>query len=170
MIEIGVVVKGIVTRIAPFGIFMSHGEDLVFVPLSNFAWIPNPKVISQFYIGQERDVLVERLNYDKNIYTGSFRRLDPEGNPYRILSRYPPSATFDGIVVMVHANGFTIEIDGGCRGEIFKTPQNEDLTKGEKVRVRIKSLEVDVQNLVFELVSRTTVPPENLVGGDGDPE
>src|SRR5262249_6576499 len=102
MIEIGAIVEAKVTRVEPYGIYLAHGNDTILVVLNNVAWLPSPTTLASFRPGQAVHVLVERLNYENGIYSGSLRKLDPEGNPSRQLSREPLGKVFVGKVKMVH--------------------------------------------------------------------
>lgn len=150
MIEIGTIVEARIARVESFGIFLVCGEDRIFVPLNNVAWVPSPTTLADFSVGQIIKVLIERLNYESNIYCGSFKILDSTGNPYRELSRNPPGTVFLGRIKMIHQNGVTVEV-GNCVGELPLNDQSKGLREGSEVEVQITSLEVNAQRMTLKL-------------------
>ena len=152
MIEVGTVVEATVTRTLPFGVFLTHSGDTIFVPLNNLSWTPSPDILSQFEVGQTIPVLVERLNYEKCEYAGNLRILTPERNPYREFSVLPPGYVIRGRVKMVHQNGVTVELNELCSGELPVTEATRELTVGAEVDVQITSLELNDQRMTLKLL------------------
>ncbi len=151
MLEIGAIVEAMIMRVEPFGIFLAYGNDSIFVPLNNVAWIPTPTMLANLSVGQTLRVMIERLNYEKNTYTGSLKHLDPEGNPYRALSRNPPGTVLRGKVKMVHQNGVTVDVGNDCVGELPLNDQTRHLPEGSEIEVQIASLEVNDQAMTLKL-------------------
>ena len=151
MIEIGAMVPATINRIEPYGIYLEHGEDSVFVTADNLAWVGDENVLSHFKVGQVVDILIERYHYEKQMYVGSLRRLHPESNPYRVLSRQPPDAVIEGIVKLVHPNGIVVDLCNGCKGDLPLTERTKTLNEGEPIKVQVASLEVDEKQLVLKL-------------------
>ena len=151
MIEIGSVVEATVTRTAPFGVFLQHGGDTIFIPLNNLSWTPWPEILSQFEVGRNILVRVERFNYEKCEYSGNLRILTPERNPYREFSALPPGKVLRGRVKMVHQNGVTIELNKFCSGELPVTETTRELAVGAEVDVQIASLELNDQRMTLKL-------------------
>ena len=71
MIEIGAMVPATINRIEPYGIYLEHGDDSVFVTADNLAWVGDENVLSHFKVGQVVDILIERYHYEKQMYVGS---------------------------------------------------------------------------------------------------
>ena len=151
MLEIDSIVRAVVVRVEPFGVFMKHTNDDVFVPLNNVSWHPTPDTLSKIDKGQELAVYIERLNYKEGVYAGSLKRTRPDDNPYRHLSRQPPETVFCGRVVFVHHDGIRVELENGCRGELPIAEDTKALTQGTEVRVQLTSLEVNDQSATFKL-------------------
>ncbi len=151
MIEIGTMVEATVIRTAPFGVFLQHGGDAIFMPLNNISWTPSPDILSQFEVGQTVRVLVERFNYEKCEYAGNLRILAPERNPYREFSVLPPGKVLRGRVKMVYQNGVTVELNEFCSGELPLTEEARKLVVGTEVDVQIASLELNDQRMSLKL-------------------
>lgn len=151
MIEIGSVVEATITQTAPFGVFLQSGGDTIFVPLNNLSWTPSPDMLSQFEVGQTIRVLVERFNYEKNVYAGSLKPLTPERNPYREFAALPAGKVLRGRVKMTHQNGVTVELNEWCSGELPLTEDTRKLSEGAEVYVQITSLELNDQRMTLKL-------------------
>jgi ribosomal protein S1 len=151
VIEIGAVVDAVVSRVEPFGVYLTQDKDTIFVPLSNLAWLPHPLTIAALQPGQTVMVLVERLNYKTKVYAGSVKRLHPEENPYRAFSRQPPDQVFGGKVKMIHHDGVVVDVGKGCVGELPLTEQTKALAEGSQVQVQITALELNEQRMTLKL-------------------
>ncbi len=103
-------------------------------------------------------MFIERLNYEDSIYAGSIKRLNPEQNPYRALSRYDPTTVFNGTVLLIHENGVTVELLEGCIGELPRLPETAILAEGSKVNVQITSLEADDEAVTLKLAGVPDAP------------
>ena len=158
MIEIGTVVEAEVSRVEPYGIFLTHKADAIFVPLGEVAWPSDAISLSDFQTGQTIKVLVERLNYKTKTYAGSIRHLHPERNPYRQFSRELPERIYTGTVKMAHHDGVVVDLGNGCEGELPLTDQTRLLPVGSQVNVQITSLEVNDQRMALQLAP---VAPES---------
>jgi ribosomal protein S1 len=91
------------------------------------------------------------------------KQLDPEGNPYRELSRMPPGTVLRGKVRMMHHNGITVDIGTNCVGELPLNPQTKSLSTGSEIEVQITSLEVNDQKMTLKLANDSPsapIPPE----------
>src|SRR5262245_420538 len=165
MVEVGSVIRAAVVRVEAHGVYLQFGEETVLVLAPEVAWLAKGDLRSRVQVGELFDILVLRYNYQTGEIVGSIRRLHPEQNPYRQLSRLEPGEVFRGKVTAVYADGATVYLANGARGNI-PAPQlpRRKLQPGEEVEVIIAALEVDEGQLTLALVPRRTEPVERPAG------
>lgn len=152
MIEIGSTVDATITRVEPYGLFLTHDDDSIFVPANNIAWVPTPTTMDAFRVGDSLSVVIERLNSENNTYAGSVKHLHPEENPYAAISLLPPNTVLEGMVKMVHQHGVSVETENRCIGELPLTDDTRALQKGAQVNVQVTALDVENQRMSLQLI------------------
>src|SRR5438128_2199732 len=130
MVEIGSIIRAQVERIEPYGLFLRCGKETVVVLVPEVSWVDNRELHERVKVGDHFDVQVIRYNYEKKQVVGSIRRLHPEENPYRRLSRLEPGTIVRGRVSAVSDEDATIELPHGTRGQIPKHRRKTDLRVG----------------------------------------
>jgi ribosomal protein S1 len=160
MVEIGSVISAKVVRIEPYGIYLSHGDETVIVLAPELSWLGKGDVSDGIRVGQALDVLAFRYNYQTQEIVGSIRRLHPEQNPYRQLSRLEPGTVLHGEVTGIYNDGASVRLTNGTRGSI---PRHRigprGLTRGQTVEVTIAALDMEEGVLTLELVQQESNPP-----------
>lgn len=144
MLEIGSTHVATITHTEPYGVFLAVGGDRVFVHGIEIRWPAAPDPLAGKAAGDAIKVLILRLNYRKRIYAASIRRLFPEQNPYRRLSRLPPDECLDGRLVAYQGNHGVVRFSDGAIGYIpihLLGPQTGPMPRD--IRVKIDALEVD---------------------------
>ena len=154
MVEIGSVIRGRVIRVEPYGVFLCYGDETVFVHLPEIAWSDKKHLPERFRVGEEQDVYVLRYNYEDKMIVGSIRRLHPEQNPYRTLSRLEPGEVLCGKVSNALGNSVTVQLANGAWGRIPKYRLHTDVKVGDAVKVKIAALDVDEGHLTLDLVGK----------------
>lgn len=162
MPEIGSVVRAQVERVENYGVYLKRADATLLVLVPEVSWADHRPLREQFHVGEMRDVLVVAYNYRDRIIVGSFRRLHPEQNPYRELSRLDPGEILTGKVWHVTGQSVTIALPNGAWGELSKSSNgNRRLAVGDEVPVTIAALNVDEGRLWLDLApqdSATTQP------------
>ncbi len=151
MVEIGSVIEASVQRIEPYGLFLGHGQEKVFVHLPEVSWRDTRALRERFRVGEVLQILVLRYNYPDRVVVGSIRRLHPEDNPYRELSRFVPGTVFQGKITYQLGGEVTVDLPNGAFGHMPKKCLPADLKIGQTAEVVISALEVEEGRLWLEL-------------------
>ena len=162
MVEIGNVIEGTVDRIEPYGLFLNHAAGKVVVLGPEVSWHDHRNLRERFKIGDVLRVLVLRYNYKDEVYAGSIRRLHPEHNPYRDLSRLRPGTVLQGKVTSLAGDEVTVGLPNGAFGHVpkYRTPSHWE--RGQMVPVFITALEVDEGRLWLDAAE--TYPNKTVNG------
>lgn len=116
-LEIGSVIKGLVTNITDFGVFVDLGGLEGLVHISELSWgrVVNPKLVLE--VGDEIEVSVLKLHEDKSRISLSIKDLLP--NPWEGASeRYPESKIIHGEVIEIVDFGAFVRIEENMEGLI----------------------------------------------------
>jgi ribosomal protein S1 len=143
MLEIGGIIEGTVKRIEPYGLFLNHEDGTVVVLVPEVSWRGHPGLLERFQVGDLLRALILRYNYQDNVYVGSIRRLHPEENPYRELSRLRPRTVLQGKVKSLAGNEVTVSLPNGAFGHVPKRRMPAHWQRDQIVPVVITALEVD---------------------------
>jgi ribosomal protein S1 len=143
MVEIGNVVEGTVDRIEPYALFLNHAEGKVVVLAPEVSWHDHRSLRDRFKIGDVLRVLILRYNYKDEAYVGSIRRLHPELNPYRELSRLRPGTVLEGKVTSLAGDEVTVGLPNGAFGHVPKRRMPANWQRDQIVPVVITALQVD---------------------------
>jgi len=154
MVEIGSIIRARVTRLEPYGIFLEHAEGPVCVLLPDVSWSAQGDLQERIRVGAEYDVLVLRYNYRDRIVVGSIKRLHPEENPYRQLSRLEPGTALPAKVRHSAGSEVTVELENGAWGHAPRHLLPAGLKAGDLIEVVITGLEVDEGRLWLEPAQR----------------
>jgi hypothetical protein len=112
-------------------------------------------------VGDFFDVFVLRYNYRDKVIVGSIKKLHPEENPYRELSRLLPGTRLSGRLDLELADDVLVLLENGARGNIPKKLMPSPFGKNEMVDVVISALDVEQGQLTLEPVPGDVrpVPP-----------
>lgn len=154
------VLKGTVSGIAPFGIFVDIDGLEGLVHISEIAWekVDNPATL--FKNGDKVEVLVLEVNKNEGKLNLSIKRLTPD--PWKnILDRYPLESTFSGKVVRTAPYGLFVSLEPGIEGllHVSKLAGSEEPKVGDKIECMIEHIDP-----VRRKISLTLVPKEKPVG------
>ncbi len=158
MVEIGSIIRARVTRVEPYGLFLECGNEKIFIHLPETSWVDARDLRDRVTVGELLDVYVIRYNYPKRTIAGSIRRLHPEQNPYRELSRLEPGSILRGNVKNCRGNEVTVQLPNGAWGHIPKFQIQKEVKLGEEIKVIISALEVDEGRLFLEPAPQESKP------------
>lgn len=157
-LKVGDVLKGRITGIAPFGLFVNAEGLEGLVHLSEISWdkVSNP---ADFYkIDDEVEVQVIGLNDDGKRVAYSIKRL--QSDPWKdIVKKYKVGQTVKGTVSSIADYGAFVKIEDGLNGLIHISELSHNLVKnpsdivkeGQDVEVMIISISNDDRHLGLSL-------------------
>lgn len=154
------VLKGIISGVAPFGVFVDVDGIEGLVHISEIAWEKVLSPATMFKVGQEVEVIVIELNQREGKLNLSIKRLTPD--PWKnILDRYPIETTVKGKVTRIAPYGVFIQLEPGIEGllHVSKIPQGEEPKEGQEVHCVIESIDEAKRK-----ISLTLIPTEKPVG------
>jgi small subunit ribosomal protein S1 len=169
MVEVGSVINAKVVRIEPYGVWLDfRGERaLVLVPELSWKKIAHPTEI--VHEGDAIDVYVSHYNYKDQVIVGSVKRLCPEQNPYRELSRFAPGTPLHATVVSLFSDEVTVELANGAWGHIRRDRLPEHIQRGDSIEAVITDLQVDQGRLTLEPTGQTIKPVDAPVAQPANP-
>ncbi|MFP4128937.1 MAG: 30S ribosomal protein S1 [Desulfonatronovibrio sp.] len=166
LFEPGSVVEGVVTRIAPFGVFVELSPGIEgLVHISEMSYLKRVhKPDDEVEPGQKIRVKIKGIDTDERRVSLSIR--DAEGDPWEGVSeRYPKGSRVEGQVEKREDFGLLVALEPGVVGLIpgSKLSRSQDSTlenkkPGEKVLVAIESVD--------EAGRRITLAPADSVQSD----
>lgn len=152
--------KGRVSGIAPFGLFVDIDGLEGLVHISEIAWERVEDIKNIYKSGDEIDVLVLEVNKDENKLNLSIKRLTPD--PWKnILDKYPIDSTIQGSVVRIVPYGVFVQIEPGIEGliHISKLTQAQAPEVSDEIECVVESIDP-----VKRKMSLNFLPKEKPVG------
>lgn len=152
--------KGIVSGVAPFGLFVDIDGLEGLVHISEIAWEKVDNPASFYKVGDTVEVVVIDVNKDEGKLNLSIKRLTPD--PWKnILDRYPRDEVVTGRVVRRAAYGVFVQLDAGIEGliHVSKIPTGTELKADQEVECMVENVDVAKRK-----ISLTIVPKEKPVG------
>ncbi|MBI2612032.1 30S ribosomal protein S1 [Candidatus Gottesmanbacteria bacterium] len=154
------VLKGTISGVAPFGIFVDIDGIEGLVHISEIAWekVANPS--SLYKVGETVEVMVLEVNEKDGKLNLSIKRLLPD--PWKnILDRYPPETNVAGKVTRIAPYGAFVQLEPGIEGliHISKLTQDDMPKEGDEISCVIESIDE-----VKRKISLTFIPKEKPVG------
>ncbi|KKS97724.1 MAG: hydroxymethylbutenyl pyrophosphate reductase, small subunit ribosomal protein S1, 4-hydroxy-3-methylbut-2-enyl diphosphate reductase [Candidatus Gottesmanbacteria bacterium GW2011_GWA2_43_14] len=154
------VLKGNVSGIAPFGVFVDVDGIEGLVHISEVAWEKVENLTDLYKVGNEVEVVVLDVNENEGKLNLSLKRLTPD--PWKnILDRYPIEAGVSGKVVRSAPYGIFVQLEPGIEGllHISKINPGEEPAIGDKVECMVEKIDT-----IKRKISLTLVPKEKPVG------
>lgn len=157
-------VKGIVTNITDFGVFVDLGGVEGLIHISELSWgrVSHPNQIVK--LGEEIKVQVLEVSPERCRVALSLKRLTP--NPWeRAAVDFPVGTIHDAVITSVMSYGAFARIEAGVEGLIHgsemvlapdQTPR-EILSEGQELRVRILHLDSAHQRMGLSLLLENAV-------------
>jgi small subunit ribosomal protein S1 len=171
----GEIRRGVVRRLCEFGAFVDIGGAEGLVHISELSWqrVKHPSEVIN--VGDEVDVYILRLDYEKKRIGLSIKRLKPD--PWSLVSdKYHIGQLVRGIITNIVDFGAFARIEPGIEGlihiselsnEEFDHPR-EVVEEGEELTLRIIEIDAERRRIGFSL--RNVPPPEEATGAIKDEE
>lgn len=152
--------KGKVSGIAPFGVFVDIDGLEGLVHISEIAWekVENPGNL--YKTGDEVEVMVLDVNKEEGKLNLSIKRLTPD--PWKnILDRYPLESTVTGQAVRSVNYGVFVQLEPGIEGllHVSKITPGEEPKVGDTISCVIENIDTARRK-----ISLTLIPKEKPVG------
>jgi small subunit ribosomal protein S1 len=161
MLHIGDQVKGVVTNVTDFGVFVDLGGIEGLIHVSELSWgrVRHPADIAT--MGEMVTAQVISLNPEQCRIALSLKRLFP--NPWETAeNRYHPGEVNEAVITSVTTFGAFARLEPGLDGLIHVTemcPASDKIDpahvvrEGQRVRVRVLSVDATRQRLGLSLIS-----------------
>ena len=154
------VVKGTISGIAPFGIFVDVDGIEGLIHISEVAWEKVDNLAGIYKVGAKIEVMILDVNTNEGKLNLSIKRLTPD--PWKnILDRYPMESSVSGKVVRSLPYGIFVQLEPGIEGllHISKLTPGEEPLVGEKIECMVEKIDT-----VKRKISLTLVPTAKPVG------
>ncbi len=151
----GMVVRGEVTNILAFGAFVDIGGIEGLLPISEISYGRVEDVNEILHIGQELEVAVKKIDWDKNKFSFSLRdtQADPwnkVGSLYRVGGQYPGKvsrlAQFGAFVTLEDGIDGLLHISKLGEGQRIRHPQDV-LKVGQALTVTVEKIDQEERRI-----------------------
>jgi small subunit ribosomal protein S1 len=153
----GARVRGTVTSLRDFGAFVDIGGVDGLIPISELAWGQVDRVDDVLERGQEVEVVIRKLDWDKDRISLSLK--DTVENPWTsVMKKYPPGSIHTGRVSRLAQFGAFITLEPGIDGLLHISKlgagrkinhPREVLEAGQDMTVRIESIDTGKQRIAL---------------------
>ena len=146
----GDVISGIVRKVETFGVFVNLGGVDGLIPMGEISWERNFDVNSIVKMGDEVQVAVKKLDWDRNRIVLSLKEC--AANPWEQELEFESNVPVKGIVTRVESYGAFVEIKPGIEGlcHVSKLGKGKRLSHAAEVVSEGEELEVYVQEVNTE--------------------
>jgi small subunit ribosomal protein S1 len=155
----GMKVKGTVTSLQKFGAFVNIGSMEGLLPISEIAWNRTEKVSDILSVGQEVEVIVKSIDWDRDRLSFSLKDALPD--PWeRVAETYPVGSFHTGTVSHLAPFGAFVTLGAGIDGLIHISKMGtgkrinhpkEAVKEGQTVEVQIEAVDLEKKKLSLAL-------------------
>ena len=155
------VVKGTVISLRPFGAFVDIGGIEALLPISEVGWSRIDDLSSVLSPGQEVEVKVMDLDWEKNRFSVSLKAALPD--PWlQLHAQFPEESCHTGIVAHLAPFGAFVTLAPGIDGLIHISQlgqgkrinhPREVLAEGQAIEVRVIKIDMESKRLSLALAS-----------------
>jgi len=158
-LKIETIVKGKITALKKFGLFVEVDGFQILIPRSEISWSRHTSS-DVYQIGDEVSAKIISLDWDKNQVSASLKQLEPE--PWGKIVNYQEGQEIEGKIINIIKNGAFIELEPGLEGFIpiskissgQKIKRIEDILKiSDKVKAKILNINQKEKRLSLELIN-----------------
>lgn len=145
----GMQVSGTVTSLRDFGAFVDIGGIDGLIPISELAWGQTERVEDVLSRGQQVQVIIKRLDWEKDRISLSLR--ETTENPWdQVMTKYPVGSIHQGKVSRLAAFGAFVTLEPGIDGLLHISRlgagrrihhPREVLEAGQELTVKIESID-----------------------------
>ncbi|MBV5317578.1 MAG: 30S ribosomal protein S1 [Desulfobulbaceae bacterium] len=153
----GMQVSGTVTSLRDFGAFVDIGGVDGLIPISELAWGQTERVEDILSRGQQVQVVIKRLDWEKDRISLSLR--ETTANPWdQVLSKYPVGSVHQGRVSRLADFGAFVTLEPGIDGLLHISKigagrrihhPREVLEAGQELTVKIESVDTVQKRLAL---------------------
>lgn len=153
----GMQVSGTVTSLRDFGAFVDIGGVDGLIPLSELAWGQTDRVEDILSRGQQVQVIIKRLDWEKDRISLSLR--ETTANPWdQVLTKFPVGSVHQGRVSRLAAFGAFVTLEPGIDGLLHISKlgagrrihhPREVLEAGQELTVKIESIDIAQKRLAL---------------------
>lgn len=156
-IQVGDILTGVVTQIAPFGVFvkvkLDNAEIEGLIHISELAWdkIEDPKAL----VSENEEILVKVIGVERGEGRLSLSLKQLTDDPWLdLVQKYPLESHVSGIVSKLSSFGAFIEIEPNLTGllHISKIPPEKKINVGDKINCFVEEIEPEKRRLSLGLV------------------
>ena len=162
----GMQVSGTVTSLRDFGAFVDIGGVDGLIPISELAWGQTERVEDVLSRGQQVQVVIKRLDWEKDRISLSLR--ETTENPWeQVTTRYPVGSVHQGKVSRLAAFGAFVTLEPGIDGLLHISRlgagrrihhPREILEAGQELTIKIESIDIAQKRL--------SLAPEDYVANE----
>lgn len=163
-LQVGDVMEGVVTRTAQFGAFVDIGGIDGLIPISELAWNRVADVSDAVSVGDTVRVKIIDLDWPNKRISLSTKHAMPD--PWdTVPTRYEEERIVDGVITRLMNFGVFVQLEPGVEGLVHISNlgvgkrinhPREVVSEGERVQVRILSIEPQSRRIGLELVPLMT--------------
>jgi small subunit ribosomal protein S1 len=155
----GMTARGRITSVKEFGVFVSVGPVEGLVPASEVGWERGADIREALAAGQEVEVVVMRLDWEKERFTFSMKKTlhDPWE---RVEEKYPPGSSHTGKVTRLTPFGAFVTLEPGVDGLLHISKlgggtrirhPGEAVTEGQEFPVKVDSVDRERRRISLAL-------------------
>lgn len=145
-IKVGSTIKGLVSGVVPFGLFVDLNGVEGLVHVSEIAWekVENPS--TYYTLGDKIEALVLDIDRNKGKVGLSLKRL--KENPWEsVAAKYPENTKITGKVTRLVPFGAFIELEPGLEGLVHISEMAEPLKEGDTIDALVTLVDAKEQRL-----------------------
>jgi len=153
----GMQISGTVTSLRDFGAFVDIGGVDGLIPISELAWGQTDRVEDILSRGQQVQVIIKRLDWEKDRISLSLR--ETTENPWdQVLTKYPVGSVHQGRVSRLADFGAFVTLEPGIDGLLHISKlgagrrihhPREVLAAGQELTIRIESIDTAQKRLAL---------------------
>jgi small subunit ribosomal protein S1 len=172
----GTTVKGTVTSVQDFGAFVDIGGIQGLLPISEIGWGRVEDIREHLAAGQELEVAVVKLDWEKNRITLSLKENLPD--PWeQVDMKFLAGSLHTGKVTRLTKFGAFVTLEDGVDGLIHISKlasgkklnhPGEVLNQGQTVSVRVEKVEREKRRIALALAGQEDEEDSDRMKGDGD--
>lgn len=145
-IKVGSTIKGLVSGVVPFGLFVDLNGVEGLVHVSEIAWEKVENPANYYNLGDEISALVLDIDKDKGKVGLSLKRL--KDNPWEsVAAKYPENTKVTGKVTRSVPFGAFVEIEPGLEGLVHISEMAEPMKEGDIVDAVVTLVDAKEQRL-----------------------
>ncbi len=154
-VEEGQILKGRVTGVENFGVFIDVGAMTALLPRSEVTWEKNVNLREKFHVGDEIEAKVISKDVENGKMSLSLKQMVPD--PWEnIEEKYPVGSVTEAVVSGIAPFGIFVKVDDSIKGLVHSTeiPYEDHCKKyevGQHVKVEIINIDTKDRRISFSI-------------------